>query len=78
MLVLKRYQNQVVEIQHRSGDILRVHLNGFAVSPFGSLSSLLGFVDPARNFEINRPDGRPRPPVEGYEEQASASLDSPA
>ncbi len=60
MLVLKRKEGQWVEITHSgSGDVLRVRLYDICGEFPGRAN--LAFDDPARNFEIQRPE-RPRRP----------------
>jgi hypothetical protein len=59
MLVLKRKEGQWVEITHRSGDVLRIRVNGITAEPGrpGRVNQV--FDDDARNFEIRRPERKP-------------------
>lgn len=55
MLVLKRKEGQWVEITHSSsGDQLRIRLYDLCGGHSGRAN--LAFDDPARNFEIQRPE----------------------
>lgn len=54
MLVLKRKDGEWVEIQHRSGDILRVRV--YDICGRSPARANLAFDDPARNFNIQRPE----------------------
>lgn len=61
MLVLKRKEGQWVEITHRSGDLLCVRVCQIEAGQPGHLN--LAFDDDARNFEIERPERKHKPPV---------------
>ena len=66
MLVLKRKDNQWIQITHRSGDVIRFRVYDISGGPPGRIT--LAFDDDARNFDIQRPErvfkgtGRDRPP----------------
>lgn len=62
MLVLKRREGQWIEITHRSGDVLRFRVYDIYEGP-GRVN--LAFDDPARNFEIERPERLHRPRFDG-------------
>lgn len=51
MLVLKRKNNQWVELTHRSGDTIRIRVQNVS----GNRLDLV-FDDPLRNFAIERPE----------------------
>jgi hypothetical protein len=57
MLVLRRKSGQWVDVLHRSGDLLRIRVYDISGEFPGRAN--LAFEDPARNFEINRPDRAP-------------------
>ena len=59
MLVLKRKEGQWVDIIHRNGDVLRIRVYRIREGYPGQLD--LAFDDEARNFEIQRPERKPRP-----------------
>lgn len=64
MLVLKRKNGQWIEVLHKSGDLLRFRVYDICGDAPGRAN--LAFDDPARNFEIQRPErpiqrGGPRP-----------------
>ncbi len=59
MLVLRRTDGQWVEITHRSGDTLRLRV--YDLSHEGPGRAHLAFDDPARNFEIQRPERAAKP-----------------
>lgn len=61
MLVLKRKEGQWVDVIHTaSGDTLRIR--AYRIRE-GSPSQLdMAFDDEARNFDIQRPERRPKPP----------------
>jgi hypothetical protein len=54
MLVLKRKEGQWIEITHKSGDFLRFRVYDICGDAPGRAN--LAFDDPARNFEIQRPE----------------------
>ena len=54
MLVLRRKEGQWIEVTHRSGDVLRFRVYDLAAEGEGRVN--LAFDDPARNFEIQRPE----------------------
>lgn len=54
MLVLRRMDGQWVEITHKSGDVLRFRV--YDLCNEGPGRAHLAFDDPARNFEIQRPE----------------------
>lgn len=54
MLILRRKEGQWVEIQHKSGDIIRVRVYNIRTRYPGQLD--LAFEDDARNFTIQRPE----------------------
>lgn len=56
MLVLKRKEGQWVEIQHRSGDLLRLRVYEIYGGAPGRVN--LAFEDQPRHFEIRRPERR--------------------
>ncbi len=58
MLVLKRKEGQWVEVTHKSGDVLRFRVYDIR-GDYPSRANL-AFDDPARNFEIQRPERGPR------------------
>jgi hypothetical protein len=65
MLVLRRAEGQWVEVEHRSGDVLR-----FRVYDVKSSNSVqLAFDDPARNFSIMRPEKKAKEAARGREPQ---------
>ncbi len=59
MLVLKRKEGQWVDIIHKNGDVLRIRVYRIRDGYPGQLD--LAFDDEARNFEIQRPERKPRP-----------------
>jgi hypothetical protein len=61
MLVLKRKEGQWVEVTHASGDVMRIRVCQIEAGCPGHLN--LAFDDPERNFEIQRPERKNRPPV---------------
>ncbi|CAN5602836.1 hypothetical protein BH23PLA1_BH23PLA1_14310 [soil metagenome] len=58
MLVLKRKEGQWVELHHHSGDLLRFRVYGICSGNPGFLN--IAFDDDDRNFEIRRPERRPK------------------
>lgn len=54
MLVLKRKEGQWVDIVHKSGDVLRIRV--YDICGKMPARANLAFDDPARNFEIQRPE----------------------
>jgi len=58
MLVLKRKEGQWVDITHKNGDTLRIRVCRIREGYPGQLD--LAFDDEARNFEIQRPERKPR------------------
>ena len=58
MLVLKRKEGQWVEIIHKNGDKLRIRVYRIREGYPSQLD--LAFDDEERNFEIQRPERRPR------------------
>jgi hypothetical protein len=61
MLVIRRTDGQWVEVTHRSGDTMRFRV--YDLSHDGNGRAHLAFDDPARNFEIQRPERIPRAPA---------------
>ena len=61
MLVLRRKEGQWIEVEHRSGDVLRFRVYDISGESCGRVN--LAFDDPPRNFSIQRPErllqGRP-------------------
>ncbi len=57
MLVLGRKDGQLVEIRHRSGDVIRLRVYDVqGPTPEGRAGRLrIAFDDDARNFDISRP-----------------------
>jgi hypothetical protein len=58
MLVLKRKEGQWVDIIHKNGDKLRIRVYRIREGFPSQLD--LAFDDEDRNFEIQRPERRPR------------------
>jgi len=58
MLVLKRKEGQWVDIIHKNGDKLRIRVYRIREGFPSQLD--LAFDDEERNFEIQRPERRPR------------------
>lgn len=58
MLVLKRREGEEIVVTHRSGDVLRIRLDGVELDP---RRAALGFDDPALNFEIDKAERRQPP-----------------
>ena len=58
MLVLKRKEGQWVDIIHKNGDKLRIRVYRIREGYPSQLD--LAFDDEERNFEIQRPERRPR------------------
>lgn len=61
MLILRRKEGQWVEIQHKSGDVIRVRVYNIRSRYPGQLD--LAFDDNDRNFLIQRPERGQRPEV---------------
>lgn len=64
MLVLEREEGEWAEITHRSGDVLRIKvckINSDRKPPRVNLV----FEDDDRNFNIERPERKPRPTTTG-------------
>ena len=59
MLILRRKEGQWLEIQHRSGDTIRVRVCNIRARYPGQLD--LALEDPAHNFLIHRPERVLRP-----------------
>lgn len=60
MLVLKRKEGQWIEVVHAaSGDMLRIRV--YNIRDRDPKQVDLAFDDDARNFNINRPERKPRP-----------------
>ncbi len=55
MLILGRNEGQWIELTHRSGDVVRIHVRE-ARRDSGGLRVELVFDDPERHFEIERPE----------------------
>jgi hypothetical protein len=61
MLVQKRYEGQWLELTHRSGDVIRILARDIRGRAPGEPARVdLVCDDPARNFEIRRPEARRR------------------
>lgn len=75
MLVLRRKDGQWVEITHKSGDVIRFRVYGLCQDAPGRIN--LAFDDPARNFDIQRPE-RQRELLANVEAAQSLAVRNPS
>jgi hypothetical protein len=73
MLVLKRKEGQWVDIIHKNGDKLRIRVYRIREGYPSQLD--MAFDDELRNFEIQRPERKPRLPEPGVEVEAEVGHD---
>jgi hypothetical protein len=69
MLVLKRKEGQWIEIQHKSGDRLRIRVYNIRPRFPGQLD--LAIEDDALNFEVQRPERGRRGSARGVRSESS-------